>query len=177
MKRHLINTCTFEEKPIVKGWQIVAPILDRFRGLPARLAGMSEKSAEWYSSHGRESRTDNPVSSGNISPVDHYMRFVRMYEGGKVGAGRALNNAVHRALESEIADADADTIPQSELSVSVLDETCDVSKWLARFNIDTATRNDLIRFETDCDEAMDTILAAKARARLARRNLEIGVRA
>lgn len=143
-------------------FEIVAHVLDQYRGLPERLHSRNGKSAEWYRSHGRRPRTEDPMANGNVSEVEHFMRYVRKYEDAAAGAGRMLSHSVYVALEAEFCgECNCD---QSELECEVIDETADVQKWLARFDIDSASRRDLVQFIDECKQAEDKITAAKSAA-------------
>lgn len=157
----------------IEAHEIVHSVLEVFRGLPARLASITGKSPSWYQSHGRTPKTLDPVANGNVSPVTHYMRYARKYEMAEPGSGRMLSNRVHAELDAEFAESDLIAVPQRNLEVDVIDQTCDVQKWLARFDIENASRNELLGFEKECDEASDAISAAKARARLRLKQIEM----
>lgn len=148
--------------PMIAAFEIVHSVLDQHRGLPERLHAMNGKSAEWYRSHGRKPKTEDPIANGNVSEVEHYMRYCRKYEAGSRGAGRMLSHSVFAALESEFCEQGE--VDQVQLEISVIDETCDVQKWLAMFDIPTASRRDLVQFIDECKEAEDAIGQAKAQA-------------
>ena len=147
-------------------YQIVHSIFEQFKSLPKKLADMNGKSEEWYRSHGRESKTINPASSGNVSPVDHFMQYCRKFEGGIRGAGKALNSRVYAALEDEFAENERLDIDHVEMEIGVIDETTDVQKWLARFDIKKASKLELMNFENQCNEAAEAIATARSQARV-----------
>lgn len=153
--------------------EIIHTVLTAFRGLPVKLAAITDKSASWYQSHGRAPKTEDAIANGNCSPVTHYMRYCRLFETSEPGAGKMINHRVHAALDQEFSEQDLTDIRQSELHVDVIDETCDVEKWLARFDIQRASRNDLLGFETECDEAIEAVFAAKSSARARIRQIEL----
>ena len=163
----------FDENIMFHAYTLIYKVHQKFRGLPERLARITAKSDDLFRSHGYQSKTDNPLACGNPSPVTHYVTYARQYQAAMPGAGRMLNNLVHEALDSEFAESDIGNTTQSDLNVSVLTGTCGVEKWLARFDIEKASRNELLGFESECDEAVDAILAAKARARVVRRKREL----
>lgn len=167
------KTCFSTAMKSIEAHEIVHGVLEVFRGLPSRLASITGKSASWYQSHGRTPKTFDPVANGNVSPVTHYMRYARKFEMAEPGSGRMLNNRVHAELDSEFAQMDLHEVPQRNLEVDVIDQTCDVQKWLARFDIENASRNDLLGFEKECDQALDAIAAAKARARVQLKEIEM----
>ena len=153
-------------------FQIVHSVHERFRGLPSKLSAMTGKSQQWFGSHGLEPKSVNPLSSGSISEVEHFMRYCRLFEGAVRGAGRYLIDRVHHELTLEFADDDADA-SQGEIHAEMTSEVCDVSVWLSRFDMDTASLPQLRAFETECDEALDAIERAKAAARAKRRVISV----
>ena len=153
-----------DENAITPAYRIVGKVLDKFRGLPQKLAAMNGQSHQWYSSHGLEPKTVNPLSSGNVSPVEHYMRFARKYEAGSQGAGAMLNTRVYEALREEFTETEIDETDQCDIECRVIKEECDVQTWLAKFDIDKAPKRDLVQFMSECDEAVEAIMAAKSRA-------------
>lgn len=152
-------------------YPIIHAVLEKYRGLPAKLAGMTDKSVDWWRSHGYQPKTDNPLKNGNISPADHYLRYVRLFEAAMPGAGRLLNAKISQELAQEFADTP--DLAQENMTVNILDETCDVNKWLAQFQIEGATKSQLRNFDAECDEAIQTIADAKAKARVQLRILEM----
>ena len=147
-------------------FEIVRSVFAHHKGLPDRLAGMTGKSDEWYRSHGREPKTRNPFASGNASPVTAYMEYCLLYEGGSRGAGAALNNRVHAALSGEFAETDMFEVSQADLETEVLDQNCDVHKWLAQHDLEKAGSLELEDFDRELGEAMEALLGARARTRL-----------
>ncbi len=153
--------------------QIVHDVQEAFRGLAAKLSAITDKTASWYQSHGRTPKTEDALANGNVSPVTHYMRYARQYEAAEPGSGRMLSNRVFAALDMEFAEKDLRDVTQSHLHVDVIDEVGDVQRWLAKFDLHNATRNELLGFERECNEANDAICAARARARVRLRELEL----
>lgn len=147
--------------------QIVSQIHSAYPKLIGKLARATATTEEWWRSHHREPKTRNPSQSGNVSPVTHYIDYCNQHEAVEPGSGRMLSNRVHASLTAEFDDGDH--LDQEDITDIVLDEGCDVNKWLARFDMKTATERQLHYFETQCDEAIDAILRAKAKARLMRR--------
>lgn len=150
---------------MTNSWDLVRSVLDKFRGLPVKLSGMTDKCEETYRSHGREPKTSNPIANGNVSPVTHYLRYVRLYEAADPGAGQMLSNRVFEALAAEFAENDLLDTSQPEIEVEIINETCDVEKWLSRYDLKAASRPELLEFDRECDEAIDTIMRAKGTAR------------
>jgi len=157
------------------GYELVGPVLARYRGLAVKLSELTTKAKQWWSSHGAEPKSQNPLSSGNKSAVDHYLRFARLYEAGAKGAGRMLNRRVYDALEAEFSEQDYREDEQPRIEVSVLKETCDVSMWLAKFDIPTANEQELVLFIDDCKEGEDSIATARSAAQVRLRQLRSGI--
>lgn len=154
--------------------QIIGQVHEAFPSLTTKVARIAGVSAETIRSHHREPKSRNPNSSGNTSPVTHYIEYVHRNEAAERGAGRMMANRVHASLISEMDEDDG--LSQAEHFDAIADENCDVQKWLGRFQIDTATPNQLIAFERECSEAIEALLAAKASARKARRLKEAGLK-
>jgi hypothetical protein len=149
-------------------YEIVHDVHDTYKGICEKLSRITGKCVEIYRSHGREPKTHNPLASGNVSAVTHYYTYVRLHEAAEPGAGVMLNNRVHADLDAEFA-AISPTVPQKDIHVPIINEVCDVEKWLASFDIEQATRPQLVAFEDECSEAIDALLAAKAQARARKR--------
>lgn len=157
--------------------EIVKSVQSAYRKVVKGMARITGKSEEWFYSHGREPKTQNPLQSGNNSAVTDFMLYARQYEAADQGAGRCLNNRVHAALDAEFSEQDLFHVEQSDLHVGVIDETSDVQKWLARFEIESATRKELVDFEDECEQAIEAIQTAQSHARAARRIIEMERRA
>lgn len=160
-----MKTCFFSRNKSMEPYAIVRTVFDAFKGLPRKLADISSNSEAWYASHGRAPKTEDPIASGNASPVTHYVRYCRKFEAVEPGAGLMLNNRVFAALDEEFTHRDLGNLNQGDLHVEVIDETCDVEKWLARFDIKHASRAELLEFEKQCDEAIESVFKAKSTAR------------
>lgn len=148
--------------------EIVNTVQSAFKGIAEKLSRFTGRTAELFRSHGREPKSRNPLSSGNASPVTHYIEYVHQYEAADRGAGRMLSNRVHAAIDAELSQDEVIT-PQSDLQVNVLKQGCDVATWLAKFDISHADTKQLAAFELECDEALDAIGEAKASARARRK--------
>lgn len=153
---------------MLKAYEIIYSVLEAYSGLPGKLARMTGKTDTWHRSHGYEPRTSNPLSNGNKSAVDDYMAFCERYEAVERGSGRMLSSRVFAELDSRFAENDFTEDSQRDLHVGIETETCDVRKWLASFDVENASRNDLMNFEQQCDEAVEAIYKAKGRARVIR---------
>ncbi len=99
-------------------YEIINAVLGRHRGLPERIAGFTGKCAELYRSHGRESKTRNPLQSGNPSPADSFVTYCRQYEAGAKGAGLELVEAVYAVLLTEFTDGEEVTLAKMHKETS-----------------------------------------------------------
>ncbi len=156
---------------MLEPFQIVHSVHDAFRGLAGKLHRITGKSEVWWRSHGYEPRSANPLANGNPSDVTDYMAYCELLQAAEPGAGRMLATRTHAELEmrfSELEETD-----QSDLHVDILEENCDVSRWLASKNFATATAGELSAFETECDESIEKILEAKSQARLEKRRRQL----
>lgn len=87
-----------------KGFEIVKPVLEKFKGLPERLANLFGKSAVWYRSHGYALRKDDPLSNGSLSAVDHLLKMADEYEAAAPGAGRLLGELLSAELRARYGE-------------------------------------------------------------------------
>jgi hypothetical protein len=156
-----------------QAYELIHAVYDAHRGLPVELAKITGKGDTWHRSHGYEPRTENPLANGNKSAVHDYLTYVRQFEAADRGAGQLLNTLVHNLLAQEFAEKDLGSITQGEIHVEIEEETCDVRKWLAGKDLTTASRNELLGFEKECDEAVQAIMDAKSRARVIRLRSEM----
>jgi hypothetical protein len=156
-----------------KPYEIIAKVQEAFRGLPGKLGRITGKSDTWWRSHSYEPRNANPLSNGNPSPVTEYMAFCELYNAAEPDAGRMMNHRVHAELEARFAENDLTDTSQCDLHTEILDESCDVSKLFARIDLETASKPELLNFETECDEAIEAYHAAKSRARAIRRQMDM----
>lgn len=138
---------------MIKAYEIIENVLHAFRGLPVRLEAITEKSAEWFRSHGREPKNRNPLASGNRSPLDHYLKFIRLYEAAQTGAGKMLNNRVHAELQAEFNETDK--ICQIALHTAVLKESFDVLKALNEADFADRSTSELAAIENEVMELRD----------------------
>jgi hypothetical protein len=134
--------------------QIIRQVLDTFKGLPVKLERITSKSAEWWRSHGREPKTQNPLQSGNPSEVTHYMKFARRYEAAEKGAGKMLVRRVGAELEMEFSESDC-IESQSELHAGVLKESFDVLKCLGESDFKHLTNPELLAIEEEGAQLRD----------------------
>lgn len=106
--------------------EIIKQVQESFRSVVGQLARLTGKTAEWFHSHGREPRSQNPLQSGNASPVTHYLQYVRQYEASERGAGKMLNRRIYEELEMEFSGDGEIQRCQKELHAGVLKESFDV---------------------------------------------------
>lgn len=154
---------------MAEAYQIVHQVLEAFKGLPGKLERITDKTAEWFRSHGREPKTQNPLQSGNVSPVTHYLKYVRQYEAGDKGAGKMLNRRVYAELELEFSEPTCKT-SQTELHAGVLKESFDVLKCLGESDFEHLTMPELAAFEEEGaqlrDKASDFVSHVRALRRI-----------
>jgi hypothetical protein len=155
----------------MEAYQIIHQILVHFRGLPEKLQRITEKSDEWFSSHGREPKTRNPLQSGNVSPLTHYLKFVRLYEAADKGAGKMLNRRVYAELESEFTENIVNT-SQKELQKQFLKEAFEFLKCLAEKEFEHASSGELAEIEQECMEVREVASDAIAHLRAIKRTRE-----
>lgn len=173
MKRTITKTYCFHSNTMRNAYEIVHAVFDAYRGLPVKLASISMKSEEWFRSHGYKPKTEHPEANGNLSPVDHFMRYVRKFNAAEPGAGLMLSNRVHEALHDELSGIEIIDVSNADLACDVITESGDVSKWFIKFDIEDASRLELMAFERECNEAVDAIEAVKAKARMRIRMIEL----
>jgi len=133
---------------------IIRQVLDAFKGLPVKLERITSKSAEWYRSHAREPKSQNPLQTGNLSEVAHYMKFARLYEASEKGAGKMLNRRVAAELEMEFSEKNC-AESQSELHAGVLKESFDVLKCLGESNFEHLSLVELADIEEEGAQLRD----------------------
>ena len=138
----------------MEAYEIVHQVLETFKGLALKLERITAKKAELFRSHGREPKTHNPLQSGNVSPVTHYLLYARQYEAADKGAGKMLNRRVYAELEMEFSEADC-TDSQSELHAGVLKESFDVLKCLGESNFEHLTLPELLAIEEEGAQLRD----------------------
>lgn len=88
-----------------KGYELVKPVLEAFRGLPRRLEELFGKSEQLHRSYGYAPRSLDPLSNGNVSPVDHFLRMCDQYEAAAPGAGKMLGSLISMELRHRYEDA------------------------------------------------------------------------
>lgn len=159
----------------MEAYEIVHSVYDAFKKLPEKLSQISTKSKEWYLSHGRQPKTENPTASGNASAVTHYIRYCKKFEAVEPGAGMMLSNRVHAELEAQFRHTSLR--PQSDLHCDFIDESKDVMRWLASIDLNTASLSDLREVERECNEAAESAMRIRADARARMKLKEIGRRA
>lgn len=153
----------------MKPHEIVGQVHEAFPKIVRRLSSMTGKSDEWFHSHHREPKSDNPMQTGNKSATTHFHEECALYEGAAPGAGVMLAHRVAASIAAEFADEEILNFSPAD----VLRETCDVHQWLAKFRINDASAHELVAFERECDEAIEALTMAKASARGALRELEL----
>ncbi len=151
----------------MEGYQLVKQVQERYRGIAGKLSAITAKCEEWFASHGRESKTRNPNSSGNLSAVDHYMTYCRQYEAVETGAGEMLACRVHNSLMADF-QADDPKREQCEMHSEFIIEAGDVLQWLAKHKLPDASDVQLRSFEAELGDIIDKAQEMQAQARAER---------
>lgn len=133
---------------------LVHQVFEAYRGLPVKLATFTDQSAEIYRSHGRRPKTEDPVANGNVSPVTHYMRYVRKFQAAEPGSGMLLNNRVHAELDMEFMESGIHE-GQKELSMGVLKESSELLDKLIAHNFDECDCPTLRAIEEEAAQLRD----------------------
>jgi hypothetical protein len=157
---------------VMKPHEIVRQVLDRFAKLADKLADLTNKTAETFRSHGREPKTHNPSSSGNVSPVTHFMQYARQFEACEKGAGLMLVSRVAGELELEFT-GEAPNETFKEFLDALITESGDVLKELNNCDTGRWRRPDYAYAETQCDELAEIAQKCKAKFRSMRKNSEL----
>lgn len=153
----------------MEAYKIIHQVQEAFKGLPHKLAAITGKAWQLYYSHASEPKTRNPLSSGNVSPVDHYILYVRQHEAAIKGAGSMLNHRVHAELEYEFLGEVEPECSQKELQQGVLEESFDVLKCLAEQDFSDASDAEMAKIEAECAELRDEASNAVSHLRALRR--------
>ena len=153
--------------------ELVHKVLETFSGLAIKLERITDKSAEWFRSHGREPKTRNPLQSGNVSPVTHYLQYLRQFEAAQDGAGKMLNRRVFYALEAEFCGEDADC-SQNSLHAGVLKESFDVLKLLNESDFAELSAPQLAAIEEEGAQLRDAAADFISHVRALRQTRKLG---
>ncbi len=148
---------------------IVKQVLEAFSGVAGKLSKITGKVEEWYRSHGREPKTHNPSQSGNVSPVTHYLQYVRQYQAAERGAGRMLNRRVYEELEMEMAENDCKKLTQKDLHAGVLKESFDVLSCLNECDFEQLSLVELAAMEEEGAQLRDAASSYVSHIRAIRR--------
>jgi hypothetical protein len=140
--------------------EIVGQVHEKFKKVCEGLAKLTGLNAETFRSHHREPKSQNPLSSGNASPVTHYMRYCRQNQASEKGAGRMLNRRVYEELEMEFAetelgDNDCSELTQTAMHTGILRESYDVLKCLNEHKFDELSLPELARIEEEGAQLRD----------------------
>lgn len=146
-----------------QGFELVKPAQDAHPGITYRLGDISGKSHQSFRAHGYESRTINPLSHGDKSPVDHLLQYVDQYEAAAPGAGKMLGSLIgvelrHRYETNALIGNDMDFAVWFHKEMSE-----GVSAMLAELNKMTA--NQLVVAERELREAEEAINEGLRRVR------------
>ncbi len=157
----------------MEAYQIVHQVLEAFKGLAVKLERITTKKAELFRSHGREPKTSNPLQSGNVSPVTHYLTYARQYEAAEPGAGKMLNRRVYAELEMEFGENSDLKLSQIELHAGVLKESFDVLKFLGESDFEHLTIPELAAIEEEGAQLRDKASEFVSHVRAIRRMREV----
>lgn len=139
---------------MAEAYEIVNQVQRRFKNIAEKVAKLIGKHPETISSHGREPKTINPLSSGNASPATHFMQYARQYEAGEKGAGLMLSRRVAEELELEFTET-CGALAQNELHTGVLKESFDVLKLLNDCNFQDLSLPQLAAIEEEGAQLRD----------------------
>ena len=140
---------------MLQAHEIVGQVQEAFKKVAGNLANLTGKTSEWFNSHGREPKTQNPLQTGNVSPVTHFIQYVRQYQAAEPGAGKMLNNRVHAELEMEFGGADCADLSQKDLHAGVLKESFDVLRCLNEFDFENLSVTELAAMEEEGAQLRD----------------------
>lgn len=135
--------------------EIVKQVQETYKKLSSQMSKLFGKSEEWWNSHGREPKTQNPIQTGNVSPVTHYIQYVRQFDAADRGAGKMLNRRVFEELEMEFGEINSQNVEQKEHHASVLKESFDVLRCLNEKDFADCTARDLAEQEEEAAQLRD----------------------
>jgi hypothetical protein len=159
---------------MINGFEIIQQIQEKFPKICYKLAGITGKTYEWFSSHGREAKTHNPLASGNLSPVDHILTYARQYEAADRGAGLMLIHRIAAELQLEFEGCQ-NAKETKEILNSLLREFSDVAQELNNCDTSKWHKSDYAYAETQCDELSEIALTCKSKFRVLRKEAEAKV--
>lgn len=118
------------------------------------------------------SKQFNPYSEEKHSPISQFIFYLWAFDAIRDDLASAVLNIVLRErsvwLPETVSPAD-----QPDLECHIIEEQADVQKWLASFDIATASDKDLNTFDAECDEAITALMKARASARARRRVVQM----
>lgn len=89
----------------MEAYRIVEKVLRKYPHLAKKLSDFTSKTAELYRSHGRQPKTeDYQHGTGNVSPVKHYIDYVKLFASQDMNAARLLHRLVTHELRGVWAD-------------------------------------------------------------------------
>jgi hypothetical protein len=145
-------------------YQIFHKVFEKFPGLPKKLAVRRNKSAEWFSSHGRVPASLDAYGTGNDCPeVKRFVELAEDYEACKPGAGSLLAQLVYAELRCRFSAEDEDCTLR-ELRHGVVDEARDVIRALDECEFHEARQSDIERWNVELSELIQ--IAEKAQMRV-----------
>lgn len=148
---------------------IISTVQNAYKRVVANLARLTGKTTETFHSHAREPKTHNPMSSGNVSPLTHWMLYCRQYEASEKGAGRMMNNRAHAELEMEFAESDAAGC-QKKYHAGILKESFDVLHCFNEYEFEKEDLPTLALAEEEAAQLRDEASDLVSHIRSIRRN-------
>jgi len=155
-----------------KGYEIIKPVLEKFHGLPVRLANLFGKSDDWYRSHGYPLRADDALSNGSLSAVDHFLRMVDEYEAARPGAGTYLGEVLAAELRARFLDHPP-TCDDRQIRQSLNTEFFEALRELDKKDLQNQTELELAKTDKELSEIEKAIGDARAHVRAELRKKQI----
>lgn len=150
-----------------KGYEIIKPVLDRFTGLPVRLSELFGKSAVWYRSHGYALRRDDAMANGNLSAVDHLLKFADEYEAAVPGAGFMLGELIASEFRARYnaGRAEAEEVSDRQMRLGLHKEFFEAMRELETSDLAEKSEFQLLKTDKELAEIETAVADARARVR------------
>jgi len=147
-----------------KGFEIVRPVLEAFRGLPQRLADLFGKADDWYRSHGYDIKKNDALANGNLSAVDHFLRMADEYEAAAPGAGQMLGDTLAAELRVRYSSAPAPT-DDRQIRHSLNTEFFEAMRELDKKDLSEQSELELSKTDAELSHIEKAIADARAHVR------------
>lgn len=158
----------------MKGHELIKPVLDKFPGLPEKLAYLFGKSAVWWRSHGYELRRDNPLANGNLSPVDHVLTFLERYRAAEFEAGKQLAENLISELRARFHAACAGDVSDREIRHDLFTEFFEAVRELDKSDLKQQSILELGKTDSELADIEAAVGRARSAVRAEKRRKEIG---